>query len=112
MAFQEWMMAILQIVVVLIGGHLTITKLLPLLKEGLVYLIKKEEVVNSTISVFILFIGVIVLKKLVEFLVDTGNTYLSYINVLTPGIDIILEVFPFVLYFMLAIVAVSGFAKK
>lgn len=111
MAFEIWMLTILKIVAVIIGGHLAITKMLPALKNVLSSFVKKEDVLTSIISVLLLFIGLLVLKFIVTFLTAVENKYLGYVNVLLPGIEVMLTVIPFVLYFMIAAVIVAGLKK-
>lgn len=111
MAFEIWMLTILKIVAVVIGGHLAITKMLPALKNVLSAFIKKGEVLTSIISTFIFFVGILVLKFIVNFLVAVENKYLGYVNVLLPGLEVILIIIPYVLYFMIAVVIVAGLKK-
>ncbi len=111
MPFETWMLTILKIVGVVIGGHIAITKMLPALKNILSFFTKKEELVTSTISILIMYIGVLVLKYIISFLVATGNKYLSYVDVLLPGVEVILTITPYVLYFLIATVIVAGLKK-
>jgi len=111
MSFEIWMLTILKIVAVVIGGHLAITKMLPALKNVLAAFVKKGEVLTSIISTLLLFVGVLVLKFIINFLVAVENTYLSYVGVLLPGIEVILTIIPYVLYFMVAVVIVAGLKK-
>lgn len=111
MAFEIWMLTILKIVAVIIGGHLAITKMLPILKNVLTSFIKKTELITSTISILLFFIGVLVLKFIISFLVLTENKYLAYANVLLPGIEVILTIIPYVLYFLIAAIIVAGLKK-
>ena len=111
MGFEIWMLTILKIVAVIVGGHLAITKMLPALKRVLSSFIKKEEVVTSVISTFMFYIGTLVLKFIIEYLATTENKYLTYITVLIPGIDVILTIVPFVLYFLIAAIIVAGLKK-
>lgn len=111
MAFEMWMLTILKIVAVIIGGHLAITKMLPALKNVLASFIKKPEFIASVISIFIFYVAILVLKFIIDFLVLTENKYISYVNVLTPGIEVILTIVPYILYFMIATVIVAGLKK-
>lgn len=111
MAFETWMLTILKIVCVIIGGHLAITKLLPALKNVLSSSIKKEDLTTSIISILMMYTGVLVLKFMIEFIVATENKYLGYANVLVPGIEVILTLVPYVIYLMVATVIVAGLKK-
>jgi len=108
MAFMDWMLLILKIVGVVIGGHIAVTKFLPLMKTALSSFIKKEEFVTSVISVLMLYILVLVLNVVVGFLVSVENKYLGYLNVLLPGMEVILKVAPYIIYFLIAAVIVAG----
>lgn len=111
MAFEVWMLTILKIVAVIIGGHLAITKMLPALKKILASYIKKEDLVTSIISILIFYVAILVSKFVIEFFVATGNKYIGYVSVLLPGIEVILTIIPYVLYFLVAIVIVAGLKK-
>lgn len=111
MALEIWLLTILKIIAVIIGGHLAITKMLPVLKKVLNSFIKKDEITVSVISIFIFYVGVLAAKFVIGFLTATGNKYLGYINVLLPGVEIILTITPYVLYFMTAAVIVVGLKK-
>lgn len=111
MSFEIWTFTVLKIVAVIIGGHLAVTKLLPILKNVLNSFLKKEEITLSVISIFLFYIGVSVAKYVIFFLTATENKYLNYINVLSPGVEIILTIIPYVLYFMTAAVIVVGLKK-
>ena len=112
MAFGTWMLLILKIICVLIGGHLAITKLLPELKKVLSFFVKRMELITSIVSVLIIYILVLVLKFIIGFIAAVENVYLGYANVLLPGIEVILMVIPYVLYFFVAVVIVAGLSKK
>lgn len=111
MVFEIWAFTILKIVAVIIGGHLAITKLLPALKNVLASFIKKEGFIASIISIFIFYVGILVLKFIIDFLAATGNKYLGYATVLVPGVEVILTVIPYVFYFMVGAVIVAGLKK-
>ena len=111
MSFEIWMLEKLKIIAVVIGGHLAINKMLPVLKNVLSSFIEKEEFLTGIISVLMFYVGVLVLRFIVDFLVEIGNKYLSYVEVLLPGIEVILAVIPYVIYFMIAAVVVAGLKK-
>ena len=112
MSFATWLPIILKIVAVIVAGHLAITKLLPILKDVLSSYIRKGTVVTGVIYIFLFYIGVLVLEFIVKFLPETGNKYLIHLDILTPGIDLVLKVIPFIVYFMLASVVASVFASQ
>ena len=111
MAWEIWILTILKIISVIIGGHLAITKLLPALKKILVLFIKEDGFVTSIISTILIYVGVLVLKFIVTVLVATENKYLIYTDILSPGLEVMLSVIPYVLYFMIAVVIVAGIKK-
>lgn len=111
MAFETWMLLVLKIVVVIIGGHLAITKLLPELKKVLSYSVKREELVTSIVSILVFYVAILVSKFVASFLATMENKYLGYANVLLPGIEVILTVTPYVLYFLMATVIVAGLSN-
>ena len=112
MTFTTWLPIILKIIAIIIAGHLAITKLLPILKDVLSSYIRKGTVVTGVLYIFLFYIGVLVLEFIVNFLPETGNKYLIYLDILTPGVDLILKVIPYIVYFMLASVVASVFATK
>lgn len=111
MGFELWALTILKIVAVIIGGHLAVTKMLPALKNVLASFIKKPEFIASVISIFIFYVGILVLKFVIDFLAMTENKYMGYVTVLLPGVEVILTILPYIMYFMIAAVIVAGLKK-
>ncbi len=111
MAFGIWALLILKIVGVIIGGHLAITKLLPQLKKTLSVFVKREELITSIVSVMIFYVAMLVLKSVISVSATIENMYLGYVNVLLPGVEVVLSVTPYVLYFLMATVIVAGISS-
>jgi len=111
MVFESWTITILKIIFVIIGGHLAITILLPALKRMLSPSVKREEFIPSVIAILIFYVAVLVLKFILEFLIETESKFLGYGNALLPGTEVIITVVPYVLYFMIAAVIVAGLKK-
>ncbi len=112
MAFEVWMLTILKIAVLIIGGHLTITKLLPKLKNVLTIFIDKSEIILAIIYALMFYTLILVIKYTVEALVLVNNKYINYLSVVIPATDIMLTIIPFVLYFLIAAVIAMGVKKK
>ena len=112
MAFENWMLLILKVVVILIGGHLAITRLMPNMKNTLAQVVKNEELLTGSVSTLIFFIGVIAAKLILQSVSVVGNKYVSYLTVLLPGVDVILTIIPYVVYFLVAAIIVSAFKSQ
>jgi len=110
MAVEVWIVAIIKIALVLLGGHLAITKLLPLMKKLFNSFMKEEQTV-AVISILLLYVGLLVANKVIEAITSIDNQYLNYITLATIPINLILSVMPYLMYFTIACVAVIGLKK-
>ena len=97
---------ILKIVFVIIGGHVVITRVVPLLNDFLLSFIKDKKSVESFTSLIDIFILAIVGLKIVEFAIATENPFAAYLAVLQPGFDLIMLLFDYLKWILVVLIGV------
>ena len=112
MALEDWMILVLKVVFILIGGHLAITRLMPGLKKVLAQVVRNEAVLVSSVSTLVFYIGVIAAKLIIQSVSAMDNKYLGYLAVLLPGVEVILVIIPYVVYFLIAATVVSALGSQ
>lgn len=106
MAVELWIISILKVVFVIIGGHIAITKVVPLLNDFLLSFIKDNKSVDAFTSLIDIFILVIVGLKIVEFLLEIDNSIINYIAAIQPGFEILSTLFSYIQWILLALIVV------
>lgn len=104
---ELWIINILKIVFVIIGAHIAITKVLPLLKDAISGFDRK--IVNSLIALFAILIFVLAGLKVFEFIAAIGDKTLSYLLVIKPAFDIVFSLEHYFKYIVLGIIVILGF---
>ena len=97
---------ILKIIFVVIGAHLAITKVLPMLKDTLSGFDKK--IANGLISLFAVLIMVFAGLAIFDFIVAIGSTALSYLLVIKPAFDIVFKLEYYFKYVILGVIIILG----
>lgn len=103
---ELWIVNILKILFVIIGAHLAITKILPMLKDTLSSFDKK--MVNGLISLFAVFIIVFAGLAIFEFITAIGSKGFSYLLVIKPAFDLIYRLEYYFKYIILGIIVILG----
>lgn len=98
MAIDIYVTNIIKIVFTIIGGHLAIAKILPLLKDFLDDFIKEDDVIKGLISLLTVVIIVTVATLVIEFTTAIGNPMLNYINLVKPMLDVLNSLFNYLQY--------------
>lgn len=97
---------ILKIVFVIVGGHIAITRVVPLLDDFLASFIKDKQSVESFTSLVDIFILVAIGLKIVEFALATENTFAGYISVIKPAFDLIMQLFDYLKWILVVLIGV------
>jgi len=91
------------------AGHIAITKILPRLKTLLKSAMKDEESVNALMYVFIIYVGIFVLSKLIELFQAFDVSFITDItNIVQPGIDVMMNILPYLQWLVLGILVIIG----
>ncbi len=98
MPAEAYISNIIKIIFVIIGGHLAITKILPMLKNFLDDFIKDDSVMKGLISLLTVAIIVTVITLVIDFIAAIGNPILNYINLIKPAIDVFNNLFNYIQY--------------
>lgn len=109
-----WIAFALNIVFLLIAGHIALTKLFPKLKAILVAALGKDDVVNAVMYLFVAYTIIFVLKKFVDMILAIGNSYLNLFAMLNSGLELLILLLPYIQWLILGAVVVVGLksAKK
>lgn len=105
MAAEIWVTVILKVIILILVGHVAITRIVPLLNDFLLGFIKDKRPVDSFTSLVDIFILVLVCKKIVEIVLEAGNTALSYISIFDPGLTVLNSLFMYIQWIVLVLMA-------
>ncbi len=114
MSAEAFIINLLKIISVVVAGHITLTKIIPLLDDMLKGLIKDNKVADRFTSLLGILVIVLASTKIIEFAMATGNKVIGYLDVLKPGLEFVLSLVPYFGYVFAAlvlIVAARGFKK-
>jgi hypothetical protein len=114
MGAEIFIVNLLKIISVVIAGHITLTKIIPLIDDMLKGLIKENKVVDSFTSLLGILVIVLASIKIIEFAMAMQNKVIGYLEVLKPGLELILSLAPYFGYVFAAlvlIIAVKNFRK-
>ncbi len=106
MAVEVWVLNILKIIFIIIGGHVAITKVVPLLNDFLLSFIKDKKSVDSFTSLLDIYILSIVGLKIVEYVLNIDNFALNYLESIKPGFEILTQLFSYLQWILLALIVV------
>ncbi len=106
MAAEIWISAVLKLLLVIVAGHISITKIIPLLNDFLLSFIKDRKAVDSFTSLIDIFILVLVGTNIVKFILEIDNAALNYVSVLKPALDVIMGLFTYLQWILLALIVV------
>lgn len=114
MSVEVWIVNVLKIVFVIVGMHIALTKVLPLLKDMLSGFIGNKKIndgITGLIAILILVLGGL---KIFDFIEAIGNKALSYLLVFKPGFEMVFSLEHYFKYIVLAVVvavALKAFKK-
>ena len=114
MAFEIFVVNLLNIVFVVLAGHIALTKIIPLLDGMLKQLVKETKAIDNFTSLLGILVFVLVGLKIIEFAVATQNKVISYLSVVKPGLDLLLSLVPYLGYVFagaIIIIALRGIRK-
>jgi len=114
LALEDFIVNLLKIVFVVLAGHISLTKVIPLLDGILKELVKEKKAVDNFTSLLGILVFVMVGIKIVEFALATQNKIISYLSVVKPGLDLLLSLVPYLGYIfagMVLLIALRNFRK-
>lgn len=109
MAIELWIINILKVIFIIIGGHIAITKVVPLLSDFLQSFIRDNKAVDAFTSLIDIFILVTVGLISIESLLAVENNILNYIEVLQPGFTVLSTLFTYIQWILLGLMLVVAF---
>ena len=100
---------VLAMAFVVAAGHIAITKIFPKLKILLKAVIKDEEALNSLMYIFVIYVGLFVLSKLLELFKSFGVGFVdSMVNMVEPGVGILMSLLPYLQWLILGVFVIVG----
>ncbi|MBI2671762.1 hypothetical protein HYX16_02415 [Candidatus Woesearchaeota archaeon] len=108
LALEEYIVNLLKIVFVVLAGHISLTKVIPLLDGLLSELIKEKKAVDNFTSLLGILVFVLVGMKIVEFALATQNKIISYLSVVKPGLDLLMSLSSYFGWILAGAVVVLG----
>ena len=109
------MLSIIGIIIVIIIAFIIISKIFPNIRILLDGLIKDNKSLAGFMSLLIIVVYILVFSKIVNLLLELKeNQYITYLNLLTPGLDILNAILPYIQYILLGALIAWGLqsAKK
>ncbi len=106
---------IVEIVLVIVFAFIIISKIFPNIRILLDGLIKDNKSLAGFMSLLIIIVYILTFSKIVNLLLEiTENQYITYLNLITPGIDILNAILPYIQYILLGALIAWGLqsAKK
>lgn len=104
----QWITTIISAIIILIAAHISITIILPKLKDFLSPVIKEDKALSGLMTLLIILIAVLVFKSVIEQLLTLQNATLSLISVFSPGLDLIIGLSRYIGYIVLGFIVVLG----
>jgi len=108
-----WATSILSIVFVVIGTLIVLNWVFPVLRRVLDGLSEDSPMVGRGIlTLLIIYVYFIALKLIIEFLVAIGNPKLSYIGLISPGVNMVLDVYDILKWVIIGLVIALAFMNS
>lgn len=104
---EIWIVNLLKILFVIVGAHLAITKVLPMLKNAIEGLGDKK-VIDGLVSLFAVLILVLAGLQIFEFIAAIGSIGFSYLTVIKPAFDLVFGLVYYVKYVILGVIVILG----
>ncbi len=106
MSAESFIINLLKIVSVVLAGHIALTKIIPMMDDLLKGLIKEPKVVDRFTSILGILVIALAGIKIIELAAATQNKVVGYLSVLTPGLEFITGLVPYLGYVFAAIVII------
>lgn len=103
-----WVTTIIAGVIILIASHISITIILPKLKDFISPVVKDEKTLAALMTLLIILVAVLGLKAEIDLLLTLQNNVLNLLNVFKPGLDLILSIGKYIGYLVLGFMVVLG----
>ncbi len=109
---EIWIITVLGIFSALVAGHLILTKILPRIKSSMDLAIKDNIAVESLMVIFFVYIALFVIRKILELVVATNESWVKYITAIKPGIDVLTDLLPYLGVFMIAVMVAVAIKQR
>ena len=104
------MLGIIGIILTVIIAFIIISKIFPIVRDLLDGLIKDNKSLAGFMSLLIIIVYILTFSKIVNLLLEIKDVkYLTYLNLITPGLDILTGILPYLQYILLGALIAWGF---
>ncbi len=100
---------IIKIVFLIVGGHLAISKVLPMLEDIISVVFKDKTAIDGFMNLLIVLVLVLVGRGILDFILAMQNPTLAYIGLLKPGFDILYSLVDYFKWIFAGVVVVLAF---
>ena len=99
---------VIKIVFLIVGGHLAITKVLPMLEDVLSSVLTDKKVLDGLMSLLSVLILVIVGIKVIDLFLATQNPTLAYIGLVRPAFEVLFMLVDYFTWILAGVVVLLG----
>jgi len=106
---------ILKIIFLIIGGHIALTKIVPMLEDILSMVLKPKEALEGLTSLISILILILVGTEIIKLAAGTEVQVLSYLSIFTPALNLFMSLIPYISWILgglVVILGLSGLSKK
>jgi len=108
-----WITSILSIIFIIVGTLLVLNWVFPVLRRVLDGLSENSPMVGRGIlTLLIIYVYFLALSKIIEFLKAIGNSTLNYVDLLNPGVAIVLNVYDILKWVIIGLVISLAFLNS
>jgi len=100
--------SLLNAVFIIIGGYVAISYLLPMLRDFFSGILKEEKSLDGLMGIINLYIIIFILAAIVTELMAINNQYLNYFGILTPGLNVLVALIPYIQWLVVGVLVVLG----
>lgn len=108
----EPIIGVLSAITTIVGGWAIIAYVFPLLEKFLSSAIKDKKVLHSFMGLLNILILWMVAQGVIIFLIRIDNTYLNYLRIFLPALDVFFGFLPYLKYIILGWFLIIALKKK
>ncbi|MFH1331705.1 MAG: hypothetical protein ABIH63_00265 [archaeon] len=109
---EVWILTVIGTLSALIAGHLIITRILPKIKNAMDLAMKDNVVTEGLMIIFFVYIGIFVIRKVLEIVIALNEPWSKYLTSIKPGIEVLTELLPYLGVFMIGVVIAIAIKQK
>jgi hypothetical protein len=111
MVAESWSLNILGIIFAVIVALVIIIKILPRVSDLTNAAFGDERITGSLMSLLVILVYVLLFLGVITLIKNINNKYLNYVSILDPGIELLVELLPYLRWVILALILGAALAK-